>query len=968
MAYDPCQKCDPDGLKILPVGYAVLPSPVANHLPAGISGKKVISEGLSGEHHYGLRILREGYLYVIYDKGPAGVNYAEAYRINRDATFEPMPVPWPLITLPKPACKRTGHALRTQTITIKKPEQCGEVFIAFSESLWSDATLRFYLNKSKKHDAERRARMQSIFPSTWITGTKNEHALEATQTNIESVVEYAPKFRPRDLEPNEFVVRNISNLDGTFDHDKLKLEHTRYPVTQRYGQAKELAAFMKGHTAKSSDGKPCPPMLLALWDGIGITHELAGFRNDAGSMLALYVQERALQIDALESIRGARAAKLSSAGSDVDKAQDASRATERMRLRGQYMQMHPELMFPTSDAQRTATRAQANAYADQNMPLYEKQAAPNFARYKQRSIASAQHDWDDNYLPSLAPEKLKPGGTKNFETFAKNFEAFQETVADLQGARTADLDKWLKAPLFLATLRDYHEDNVDDGKAFAAVIAEAVNGLPSEAKGAAVMDRLVNMMDPTQDASIVWRAFAYNQKEPKEEIKELLKQATAHKATVMEAVGEYAETVNKGLEKLKTFVEFVEKMGEVKEHEHPVSATERFLKGAHGDRLILTMGTPLFKWTGLGKAGDCVGALMIRGALMLRVGITQQDTQSLIKWAAKVEPSMRLKLQNGYLALRAQGVPAAQAYVRTVQSLAADADGKLYRAKWNSIKIGGGELGEQTAMGVRLGGTLAIIELLSFGCNLAKADKTSEDYAMLVAGGFSSISACLIASTKLMTSFAQDGAATLANLKAVTGYFGGVSAAIGVYFDAGKAIGSAKDGKYALMVLYTVKSLLGLGGALASFLTALSASAPLIARVSGGKGVAWLGKAGAGIEGAEKSAAAAAEKAIGTAARKAAQVAAEDVVMEEAGVVITERAALLVIGRAVLFLGGWEIAVVITLIQILIWIFSDNDLQTCLKQCVFGIHAKHDWTPPKQHEAFEKALQSMGLTASEGSE
>lgn len=964
MAYDPCQKCDPDGLKILPVGYAVLPSPVANHLPAGISGKRVISEGLSGEHHYGLRILREGYLYLIYDKGPAGSNYAEAYRVKRDSTFEPMPVPWPLTTLPQPACQRTGHALRTQTITIRKPEQCGEVFIAFSEYLWADATLHFYLQK--KNDAKRRERMQSIFPSTWITEPKNEHAVEATQTAIESLVEYAPQFRPKELEPNEFIVRNISKFDGSFDHDKLKVEGTRYPVTQRYGQAKELAAFMKGHTAKSSVGKPCPPMLLALWDGIGITHELAGFRNDAGSMLALYVQERALQIDALENIRGARAAKLSAAGSDVDKAQDAMRANERMRLRSQYMGMHPDQAFPTNDAQRTAVLAQANAYADQNMPYYEKQAAPNFARYKQQSVASAEHDWNANYLTSLAPDK--PNVTKDFETFAKNFESFQEAVTELQAARTADLDKWLKAPLFLATLRDYHEGDVDDGIAFAAVVAEAINGLPSEAKGAAVMDRLVNMIDPTQEASLVWRAFAYNQKEPKEEIKQLLQQATAHKSTVMEAVGEGAETVNKSLEKLKTFVEFVEKMGEVKEHKHPISATERLLKGMHGDRLILGMGNALFKWTGLGQAGDCVGAFMIRGALMLRVGITQQDTQSLVKWAAKVEPSMRLKLQNGYLALRARGVPAAQAYVRTVQSLAADADGELYRAKWNAIKLGGGELGEQTAMGVRLGGTLAIIELLSFGCNLAKADKTSDDYAMLVAGGFSSISACLLASTKLMTSFAKDGAATLANLKAVTGYFGGVSAAIGAVLDLKKATESKGQGEYTTALLYFIKGFLGVGATLANFLTALTYSAPLIAKMTGGKAVTWIGKAGAGIEGAERGAAKAATEAIGTAARKTVQVAAEDAVMEEAGVVITERAALLVIGRAVLFLAGWEIAVVITLIQILIWVFSDNDLQTWLKQCAFGTKAKHDWTPPKQHEAFEKALESMGLTASEGSE
>ncbi|RKF46165.1 hypothetical protein [Paraburkholderia fungorum] len=62
-------------------------------------------------------------------------------------------------------------------------------------------------------------------------------------------------------------------------------------------------------------------------------------------------------------------------------------------------------------------------------------------------------------------------------------------------------------------------------------------------------------------------------------------------------------------------------------------------------------------------------------------------------------------------------------------------------------------------------------------------------------------------------------------------------------------------------------------------------------------------------------------------------------------------------------------AVVITIIQVLIWYFSDNDLPTWFEKCAFG---KSPNSPPcgagKQHEEFEKALASVGLHASEGIE
>ena len=42
--------------------------------------------------------------------------------------------------------------------------------------------------------------------------------------------------------------------------------------------------------------------MLALWDAIGITHELNGYRNDAAGWLKKYGDERELQIGAFSAI------------------------------------------------------------------------------------------------------------------------------------------------------------------------------------------------------------------------------------------------------------------------------------------------------------------------------------------------------------------------------------------------------------------------------------------------------------------------------------------------------------------------------------------------------------------------------------------------------------------------------------------------------------------------------------------
>ncbi|WP_434665227.1 T6SS effector BTH_I2691 family protein [Paraburkholderia sp. A3BS-1L] len=944
MTQQDCVNCKKTGLAILPVRYTVLPHTVPAKLPEGITGAGVTDVPLT-THRYGLRTLRDGWLYLYYVASARGPGRWEVYKVTEDGRLWKQSRPLPATPTTHPACAQCAIAVPMDVIAIEHPEKCTDrVYIAFSEHAWIEDTFKQY----ESDQALLKKRMQWIEPSKWLKDPTDpqKHATVATQQSIDSIIEYMPGLDPKLLVPKD---EPLTDKSGAYKPALMARESTRYPLHIR--QASPLSSsesLVKLMNQIGSTGKDQhhPPMMLALWDGVGNVHELNDFRNDAGSMLALYVNERAVQIDAMQSIDAAEAAVRNGAVAFK------SRLRSGMQAGWENMMNNPGAMdgipsFPMLTPQQEA----ASAKRIQDAGVISPEEA--------RKIGDAE--WP-KYEDKLALKKLRD--------FRPWFKSMQDAVTAIQAKRAPDVEAWLKAPTFITTLHDYHEENAGDGREFEKVIIQAISGLPSEEHGEAIVYDLVNNMDPTQPASLVWRAFAYNQKHPKAEIKALLAQAIANKTTKPDATGEVIEKISKVLENLKTFVEFREKMSEVHEHENPVSVSEKYLKNIHGDGLIITVGNALFKWTGLGVLGDCAGTFMIRGALMMRVGISKQDTIDLVKQGFKVEPALRLKLDQGYRALRSQGIAAKDAFVRTVQSLAEDEGGQLYRAKWAAVKLT--EEGKAINLGVRIGGTLAVIELLGFGCNLAKANKKGEDYAMLVAGGFSSMSACLQASSKLMAGLGKDAGRTLTNLKAITGYFGGASSLIGAVVDFGKAFESAGKGAYPVMAGYFLKGLLGFGVTAANFLTALTSSAPLVARITGARGVVFIGKVQAGIAGATaRSSALAADETGGWLARQRAANAvgriAVGTVAEEAGVVVGERAALLLIGRVVLFLAGWEVAVALVVLQVLIAYFSDNELQAWFEKCSFGRYPESpSWAADKQHEEFEKALAAVGLKTSEG--
>ncbi len=297
----PCENCQKSGLPILPVRYAVLPKNAGVKLPGGITGNVMTDIALQ-DHEYGLRTLRAGWLFLFYEKGARGRNYWQAYRVTPDGRLWKQNQPPPLPREPRTdlACAKKGIAVQMDMIAIEQPKKCGKVWLAFSEHAWHDDIFTQYA----KNESLRQQRMQLIEPAQWIEAQTDSsgHAVLATQSSIDDVVEYMPGFDPKVLNPPSVP---LSDDTGRYQSALLAREATRYPLSIRQATpssaSTELLKLMKnvGDTGKD---KSHPPMLLALWDGIGAVHELNGFRNDAASMLSIYVNERAAQIDALQSI------------------------------------------------------------------------------------------------------------------------------------------------------------------------------------------------------------------------------------------------------------------------------------------------------------------------------------------------------------------------------------------------------------------------------------------------------------------------------------------------------------------------------------------------------------------------------------------------------------------------------------------------------------------------------------------
>jgi hypothetical protein len=186
MCENPCETCAKEGLPLLLTRYALMPketgAPVlTGHLQDPDLTKVPLGQGA----HYGLRLLRSGYVYV-YDEAR---KHFDEYFVTADGFMSKMPPRvWAFKQQHKPAtefsCARNGAAPLANVITIRNPKHATKVWIAFSNAEWTKALF------DQHQDAGHRVKHMRC-----ITITGGKVAPQPGTAPIEQLQQHVPEFK-----------------------------------------------------------------------------------------------------------------------------------------------------------------------------------------------------------------------------------------------------------------------------------------------------------------------------------------------------------------------------------------------------------------------------------------------------------------------------------------------------------------------------------------------------------------------------------------------------------------------------------------------------------------------------------------------------------------------------------------------------------------------------------------------------
>lgn len=921
-----CDVCRSTGLAILPVRYTVVPASCNVSLgglsPAHASDVDVSAAGYT----YALRTLRQGLLYLYYEQGPYGPEYWECYAIAENGTLWRQPTAYSARAIAGgglPSCGRSGHdPMRTEFITLQRPHLCGTVWLAYSQHPWTPATLDRYGADS----ALRAERMQPIEPARWITSARAEgdQAPLKDAAGLASIMEYRwldnPSGDPPDL-PYSSALPGASNPDGALRNVRLHAHGTRYPWSRRdYPRSdgvdprQQRFERLKQHSSNGrigSDRQEYPPMLLGLWDAVGVVHELSGYCNDLVACINQFKSERELEVSAVDQIEQiSRLLELNGAVMAGNYAAQTVREVERQRRLG-----NPSLPSwdPKVKLSEEEERELAREYERQFLPLYLK---------------DAQDAWKNKYWPLIDEPR--------FTAFKRNMDAMTQQVLDRLGPKMSVLVSWLRHDLLLATLEDFDGQSAAQGVWFEEIITDAIAVLGMHEIGRTLLTELAGDLAVTGRSSLLWRVIAQNQDAARQELQQTLKAAEAGADTVLSAAGATWAAFVSGTAHLKTFISNYRKLEAAQKEAVPSTASARILRGSGVDRFVTTAGAFLLNRFPMKGIQDTAGNAMVRFVLLTRSLMERDEAISLVAEELSSGQQGKRYFLERIRFYRTKGSALPMQFA--LRDLELHHGALAMRKRWQAAA-------ESSRNVVRLNSLTGVLEMVNFIHLATKVDKGTRDYATLLASGMSLVAVYTGVHEAVAKEFFGAGSASAIRMKVAGSVMAGAGSFIGASYSFSDANLALERTDYAAYVLLNIRGAMvgAVGGA--QFLTALAYTAPVIEQWFGRNSLS-LGLRGlrAGLEAA--------------AAVEGAEVVASQAMKR--------------VGVWVLRLSGWQVSLAILAAELLIWALSPNDLEKWCMSSVFGknsrdvfqrgLHGgKHFATTQEQQVAFDKAIGSVSV-------
>ncbi|UXW02434.1 hypothetical protein IXO493_007250 [Xanthomonas oryzae pv. oryzae] len=770
--------------------------------------------------------------------------------------------------------------------------------------------------------------MQPITPKQWIGApqAKGDTVPLSSAEDLKVALEYRgfageisePAQLPHDRKPAA-----ISTSSGGYKADVLHANSTRYPWALRThsmsGASAEQALQQRyarmcaaSHNGKQGDQRQTyMPMLLGLWDAVGVVHELNGYRHDVVGAMAPYKEERALEFNAMEHIEEIDTLLQRNAAVLSDQYAQASRA--RMEELEQEQAGGNALTQSGMDALRTHGIASSNegtwdGLSKALLPVYQRQA---------------RETWEQTYRPRI--------DAAAYTAFKANAQRFGQAAMELLTQRTQVLGAWLSNPLFLVTLEDYDGTSPSCGVRFEEVITHAIEGLGMDPDGRRLLQDLAGNLDVTSRSCLLWRVVAQNQDEAREELKQTLSEADQQKNMVLSAAGAGWSVFVTTSKTLKKFLSVYKGFETAQKQAAPLTATDRILRESGVDRFVTTAGAFLLNRFPLNGVQDKVGNALVRFVLMTRALLDEAEVSELISQEASTGVAVRSYFMERVEHYRSQTLTNGTPMLYALRDVERHKGTDLMRERWEQAS-------QSSRNAVRLASLTGVLELVNFINLLSKSDKQARDYGSLVASGAALVSVYSSMAEKVSKEFFGDASRSMSRMKAIGGWLGGFGTYVGVYYDFGDFRENLKKENYATSLLLLLKSLTGSAVGTAQFLTALVYSSPVLEKAIGRRGlVIWLDALKAGIQAAA---------------------------IKE-GENVLAKASMRKIGGWLLRLGGWEVAIVLLSIDVLIYLVKPDELEKWCESNRFGKINEGVWLGFGAREPLNNAPQMRDTICSE---
>jgi hypothetical protein len=904
-------QCKTLGLTILPVRYAVVPEYIDTSLPGWAEDPQITGVKLANNEKYALRALRQGYLYLFYEKGKQGANYWQCYSVAADGSLWLQTTPENPAAISEPDCRSGSHvATNVEFLSIESPDKCGSVWFAFSQYPWDSETLDHY----KTDVTARNGRMQKINPSVQGAG-RSRTGTEATEMSVNQVLDYRVSPVSGQLPgPDDINVQSVSRATGLWNisvddpwrvNDAIvESQSSLYPWAQkRSGFAHATVTAMQNR----SEGMK--PLLLPLWDPVGIVHELNGWSQDVLGRQTQFLQERQLEfdtktnLDALKTLLGDKAQAQGERFAERLAQPDSTMLSSdnldvRLKTLEQRYQNKPDVMAQIrADDKLVRNWHTQNVMAShcesilmdppEPLAVHQQRVAAIKARVDEE-LAERPQAFAGARARSWAPyqEKLNANRQANFDSC---YNGLVDRVNEIFQKRILSVVNWLGAPLLINVLDDFHSTTERAGLFYQSAVSLAINGISSCPVGAAKIDAWWNEYSTGNRENLLWRHVSANNPQLMNELEPLLATVKARKeeeVTPFTAAVITASLVQQAgnLKKLEGYYQKSLK-NVLKGLEENASKLEAQLFKT--DAFIVTVGDRVSRILLVDKMGEKLTTTAFRLVFMVRAGIPVEKVHAMVDDYLHDAPTLRNTVLEGIRS--SKRFMATQSEVSTIrQTLSSKLEAYFATEK------GQGEY--QLA---KINSLLLVLNAVDFIylCGQVRDDK--KPLASLLASGLAMVSQTTAVFLPAIEKGLEARPLTVAWVKGAGAAAGMVASMISVIADSASTRAEFKNNRVFLSGVLLVKT--GIDSLGATKLLGL------LLEVIGNQ-----------LKVMEK-------KALSKIALKGAEFIASKLTAEYFGV------------RVLAVLMTWEAMVVITLLQVVVIWISDDELQLWCKKTVFGI-------------------------------